>query len=109
VQLEQRLGEDQLVALVQERLPTAHKTGALATKDLERVRELLQIHSTKAIAGTITHRSSDPSLSIGDRLRCRTSQNAGAREFLGRSPHRQPALSALWCRAPERRGASRVR
>jgi hypothetical protein len=72
---EQRLGEDQLVALVQERLPTAHKTGALATKDLERVRELLQIHSTKAIAGTITHRSSDPSLFIGDRLRCRTSQN----------------------------------
>jgi transposase, IS5 family len=50
VQLEQRLGEDQPVALVQERLPTAHKTGALATKDLERVRELLQIHSTKAIA-----------------------------------------------------------
>jgi IS5 family transposase len=31
------LGEEQLVALIQESLSVAHKTGALATKDLERV------------------------------------------------------------------------
>ncbi|MEW5704352.1 MAG: IS5 family transposase [Pseudomonadota bacterium] len=33
----QRLGEAQLVALLQESLAVAHKTGALATRDLERV------------------------------------------------------------------------
>src|SRR5262252_1109861 len=33
----QRLGEEQLVALIQESLSAAHKTRALATKDLERV------------------------------------------------------------------------
>ena len=33
----QRLGEEQIVALLQESLAVAHKTGALATKDLERV------------------------------------------------------------------------
>ena len=33
----QRLGEDQLTALLQESLSVAHKTKALATKDLERV------------------------------------------------------------------------
>jgi IS5 family transposase len=33
----QRLGEDQLVVLIQESLSVAHKTGALATRDLERV------------------------------------------------------------------------
>jgi len=33
----QRLGEDQLTALLQESLSVAHKTEALATKDLERV------------------------------------------------------------------------
>ena len=33
----QRLGEAQLAALLQESLSVAHKTGALATKDLERV------------------------------------------------------------------------
>ena len=33
----QRLGEEQLVALLQESLSVAHKTGGLATRDLERV------------------------------------------------------------------------
>lgn len=33
----QRLGEEQLSALIQESLSVAHRTGALATKDLERV------------------------------------------------------------------------
>jgi len=33
----QRLGEQQLAALIQESLSVAHKTGALATRDLERV------------------------------------------------------------------------
>jgi IS5 family transposase len=33
----QRLGEDHLAALLQENLPVAHKMGALATNDLERV------------------------------------------------------------------------
>jgi len=33
----QRLGEEHLVALIQESLSVAHKTGALAAKDLERV------------------------------------------------------------------------
>ena len=33
----QRLGEEQPVALIQESLSVAQKTGALATRDLERV------------------------------------------------------------------------
>jgi transposase, IS5 family len=33
----QRLGEEQLVALIQESLSVAHKTGAIASRDLERV------------------------------------------------------------------------
>jgi transposase, IS5 family len=33
----QRLGEEQLVALLQESLAVAHKTGALAARDLERL------------------------------------------------------------------------
>src|SRR5438132_754292 len=33
----QRLGEEQLVALIRESLSVAHKTGALETKDLQRV------------------------------------------------------------------------
>src|SRR3546814_14348889 len=33
----QRLGEEHLAALLQESLAVAHRTGALATKDLERV------------------------------------------------------------------------
>jgi IS5 family transposase len=33
----QRLGEEQLAALIQESLSVAHKTGAIATRDLERV------------------------------------------------------------------------
>lgn len=33
----QRLGEEQLAALVQDSLSVAHKTGAIAAKDLERV------------------------------------------------------------------------
>jgi IS5 family transposase len=33
----QRLGEEQLLALIQESLSVAHKTGAIETKDLERV------------------------------------------------------------------------
>src|SRR5499425_448548 len=33
----QRLGAEQLVALIQESLSVAHKTGALASRDLERV------------------------------------------------------------------------
>ena len=33
----QRLGEEQLVALIQESLSVAHKTGAITSKDLERV------------------------------------------------------------------------
>src|SRR5690606_24144176 len=33
----QRLGEEHLAALLQESLSVAHRTGALATKDLERV------------------------------------------------------------------------
>jgi IS5 family transposase len=33
----QRLGEEQMAALLQESLSVAHKAGALATRDLERV------------------------------------------------------------------------
>ena len=32
----QRLGEEQLVALIEESLSVAHKTGALASRDLDR-------------------------------------------------------------------------
>jgi len=45
----QRLGEEQLVALIQESLSVAHKTGALATTDLERVVADTTVQS-KAIA-----------------------------------------------------------
>ena len=46
----QRLGEKQLVALIQESLSVAHKTGALATRDLERV-----VVDTTVQAKAITH------------------------------------------------------
>ncbi len=46
----QRLGEEQLVALIQESLSVAHKTGALATRDLERV-----VVDTTVQAKAITH------------------------------------------------------
>lgn len=56
----QRLGEEQLVALLQESLAVAHKSGALATKDLERVAVDTTVQE-KAIAhptdARLTHRA----------------------------------------------------
>jgi transposase, IS5 family len=56
----QRLGEEQLVALIQESLSVAHKTGALATKDLQRVAVDTTVQP-KAIAhptdARLTHRA----------------------------------------------------
>jgi transposase, IS5 family len=56
----QRLGEEPLVALLQESLAVAHKTGALATKDLERVAVDTTVQE-KAIAhptdARLTHRA----------------------------------------------------
>jgi hypothetical protein len=39
----QRLGKEQLVALIQESLSVAHKTGAVASHDLERVEPVIGI------------------------------------------------------------------
>jgi IS5 family transposase len=56
----QRLGEEQLAALLQESLAVAHRTGAIATKDLERVvvdttvQEKAVAHPTDA---RLTHRA----------------------------------------------------
>jgi IS5 family transposase len=56
----QRLGEEQLAALLQESLAVAHRTGAIATKDLERVvvdttvQEKAIAHPTDA---RLTHRA----------------------------------------------------
>jgi transposase, IS5 family len=56
----QRLGEEQLAALLQESVAVAHKTGALATKDLERVAVDTTVQE-KAIAhptdARLTHRA----------------------------------------------------
>src|SRR2546421_6624070 len=56
----QRLGEEQIVALLQESLSVAHRTGAIATKDLERVAIDTTVQE-KAIAHPIdarlTHRA----------------------------------------------------
>jgi len=56
----QRLGEEQIVALLQESLWVAHRTGAIDTKDLERVaidttvQEKAIAHPTDA---RLTHRA----------------------------------------------------
>jgi transposase, IS5 family len=58
----QRLGEEQLVALLQESVAVAHKTGALATKDLERVAVDTTVQE-KAIAHPMRTSSSVPGAS----------------------------------------------
>src|SRR5947208_1742269 len=73
----QRLGEEQLVALLQESLSVAHKTGALATRDLERV----VVDTTVQPKAIVPPRSS-----------------ASAKAKLGR-----PMSSAAKCRSPPRR------
>ena len=55
----QRLGEEQLVALLQESLSVAHRTGAIETKDLERVVvDTAASTATRAIAVTTTRTGS---------------------------------------------------
>src|SRR5207245_6901664 len=58
----QRLGEEQIVALLQESLSVAHRTGAIATKDLERV-AIDTTAQEKAIAdptdARLTHRATE--------------------------------------------------
>src|SRR5437764_14994136 len=66
----QRLGEDQIVALLQESLSVAHRTGAIATKDLERVaidttvQEKAIAHPTDA---RLTHRAIEKLVELAKR------------------------------------------
>ena len=65
-----RLGEEQLVALIQESLSVAHKTGALASRDLERVVVDTTVQP-KAIAHPTDarlHRGADLALSCGQNV-----------------------------------------
>src|ERR1700738_2356601 len=66
----QRLGEEQLVALIQESLSVAHKTGAIATKDLERVVVDTTVQP-KAIAhptdARVCHRALEKLVDLGTR------------------------------------------
>jgi IS5 family transposase len=66
----QRLGEEQLVALLQESLSVAHRTGAIETKDLERVvvdttvQEKAIAHPTDA---RLTHRAIEKLVGLAKR------------------------------------------
>ena len=66
----QRLGEEELVALLQESLSVAHKTGALATRDLERVVVDTTVQP-KAIAhptdARLCHRALEKLVDLADR------------------------------------------
>jgi IS5 family transposase len=66
----QRLGEEQLVALIQESLAVAHKTGALETRDLERVAVDTTVQP-KAIAhptdARLTHRALEKLVNLAKR------------------------------------------
>ena len=66
----QRLGEEQLAALLQESLSVAHKTAALATKDLQRVAVDTTVQP-KAIAhptdARLTHRALDKLVDLAKR------------------------------------------
>src|SRR5262245_8700093 len=65
----QRLGEEQLAALLQESLSVAHRTGAIATKDLERV--VVDTTVEKAIAhptdARLTHRAIEKLVDLSKR------------------------------------------
>jgi len=67
----QRLGEEHLVALIQESLSVAHKTGALETKDLERVAVDTTVQP-KAIAhptdARLLHRAIEKLVTLARRL-----------------------------------------
>jgi hypothetical protein len=60
----QRLGEEQLVGLIQESLSVVHKTGALATKNVDRVVVDTTVQP-KAIAQPLPWRSGCASKIIG--------------------------------------------
>jgi IS5 family transposase len=74
----QRLGEEQLVALLQESLSVAYKTGALATKDLERVVVDTTVQS-KAIAHPtdtrLCHRALEKLVNLAERNGVRLRQS----------------------------------
>ncbi len=66
----QRLGEEQIAALLQESLSVAHRTGAIATKDLERVAVDTTVQE-KAIAhptdARLTHRAIEKLVDLAKR------------------------------------------
>ena len=66
----QRLGEEQIAALLQESLSVAHRTGAIATKDLERVAVDTTVQE-KAIAhptdARLTHRAIEKLVELAKR------------------------------------------
>src|SRR5438270_13978590 len=105
----QRLGEEQLVALLQESLSVAHKTGALATRDLERVVVDTTVQP-KAIAhpsdARLCHRALQTLVDLAERtgVRLRQSHRRVAKRaaiMVGRYPHAHELNRAR--RAPELR------
>ena len=92
----QRLGEEQLVALIQESLSVAHKTGALATRDLERVVVDTTVQP-KAIAhptdARLCHRALEKLVDLAQRNKCRCGRAIGGspsarRSWSGATPMR---------------------
>ena len=97
----QRLGEEQLVALLQESLSVAHKTGALETKDLERVAVDTTVQP-KAIAhptdARLMHRALEKLVALAQRSRRAAAPElparGQARRHHGRALHPRPSVQA---------------
>jgi IS5 family transposase len=100
----QRLGEEQLVALIQESLSVAHKTGALAMKDLERVVVDTTVQP-KAIAhptdARLCHRALDKLVDLAERNGVRLRQSY-------RRVAKRAAIMALHPRASVQAGTARA-
>ena len=94
----QRLGEEQLVALIQESLSVAHKTGAIETKDLERVVVDTTVQP-KAVAhptdARLMHRALEKLVALAKRNAC-----AAAPELSAGGQARRHHGRPLYPRAP---------
>jgi len=97
----QRLGEEQIAALLQESLSVAHRTKAIETKDLERVvvdttvQEKAIAHPTDA---RLTHRAIEKLVDLAKKRGCRTapelSARSQARRHHGRALYPCPPVQA---------------
>src|SRR5438045_6361815 len=103
----QRLGEEQLVALLHESLSVAHKTGALATRDLERVVVDTTVQ-LKAIAhptdARLCHRALQKLVDLAERTGVRLRQSYRRVAKIGRASCRERgwvAVVAGWVRSKQ--------